>query len=190
MTDLANTSYVPGAVPGQVVPAPFDPPIVDLGDLLTVRGVIENFGTTNEFFVHHGFYLSADEQIDTSDTLIGETLWDLAFTDAFEFEAIMSVDADLAPGSYYVGSILDDLDEVLELHEDNNAASSCSVLLVRQLSPVIDALPAGDRRRQRALHRTHAHRDPSGQHGPDHLESRCSAAGDGDRPCNGGHHLA
>ena len=141
VTDLANTSYIPGAVPGQFVPAPFDPPIVDLGDLLTVRGVIENFGTTSEFFVHHGFYLSADEQIDTSDTLIGETLWDLAFTDAFEFEAIMSVDADLAPGSYYVGSILDDLDDVLELHEDNNAASSCSVLLVRQLSPVIDALP-------------------------------------------------
>ncbi|UCG33631.1 MAG: hypothetical protein JSU68_03155, partial [Phycisphaerales bacterium] len=122
------------------IPVFFTPAAVDPGDELTLRSVIENFGTTNEFYVRQGIYLSTDEEIDTDDMLIGSVEWDLAFQDMVDFDVALDMPGDLEAGEYYVGTFFDDLDEVAEDYEDNNAVVYRETLTVNQLAPVIDEL--------------------------------------------------
>lgn len=140
LVDLALADFAPGPVLGKSEPLGFDPSRVLPDGELTLTSVIENFGSTNEFFVRQGFYLSDDTTIDTSDLLLGEIRWDLAFEDAIEFDATVTMPADLAAGTYFLGSILDDLDEVTEEFEDNNTHRYCATLEVGQLPPVIEPL--------------------------------------------------
>ncbi|HUU84449.1 MAG TPA: putative Ig domain-containing protein [Phycisphaerae bacterium] len=140
VVDLANAGYTTGPIMGQVIPVYFDPPDADPAATVTARSVIENFGTTNEVYVRQGFYLSTDDVIGTDDLYLGELRWDLAFEDAFEFDVDIDMPADIAAGDYYLGSILDDLDEVLEEYEDNNHALYCQPLTINRLVPVINQL--------------------------------------------------
>lgn len=141
--DLASSGYAGtgGAFIGMAEPVFFDPPSVAPGELFTARSVIENLGTSSVFTVHQGFYLSTDGTIETSDMLIGEILWDIAFGDGFEFDAILQLPGDLAAGPYVFGTFLDDLDGITEVYEDNNAVAYCEPFIVTQLVPVIDPLP-------------------------------------------------
>jgi len=140
MTDLAGANYSWGDAVGQGIPVFFEPPAVEPGAELTLRSVIENFGTTSEFYVRQGFYLSTDQVIDTDDLLIGTIEWDLAFEDAIDFDVTLDLLADLPAGAYYVGSIFDDLDQVAEEYEDNNAVVYHETLTVNQLVPVINEM--------------------------------------------------
>lgn len=139
--DLASAGFGQGAISGRAEPIFFDPPAVAPGATLAARSVVENLGTSNHFQVHQGFYLSDDDVIEPDDLLIGEILWDLPFGDGFEFDAIMQMPGDLPAGPYLLGSILDDLGEIAEEYEDNNAALYCDALTVEQLAPVVEALP-------------------------------------------------
>ncbi|MCZ6697372.1 MAG: putative Ig domain-containing protein [Planctomycetota bacterium] len=144
LVDLANAGYTTGPILGKSIPVFFDTPGVlpEIlpGEELIVRSVIENFGTTNEFMVRHGFYLSTDEIIDAGDLPIGDILWDMPFEDGFEYDAVIDMPADIPAGDYYVGSILDDLDEIAEEFEDNNAVVYCDLLTVNQLQPQINPI--------------------------------------------------
>ncbi|MCG8407015.1 MAG: putative Ig domain-containing protein [Phycisphaerales bacterium] len=144
VVDLANASYTSSDTIGKPVPVWFDTsnilPEILPGEQLTVRSVIENFGTTSEVFVRQGYYLSTDETIETTDLLLGDLQWDIAFEDALEFEVIIDMPEDLATGTYFVGTILDDLDEIAEDFEDNNAVVYCETLTVLQHAPEIDAI--------------------------------------------------
>ncbi|MHC4422629.1 MAG: putative Ig domain-containing protein [Planctomycetota bacterium] len=139
--DLASAACAQGTIPGRAEPLFFDPPAANPGELFSARSVIENFGSTSEFSVHQGFYLSVDGVIEPSDLFIGEIVWDLAFEDAFEFDAIIALPGDLPSGAYFLGSFLDDVNEVDEVYEDNNAVVYCDPLTVNQLPPVVDPLP-------------------------------------------------
>ncbi len=140
--DLANAGYSFSSTQvGKAIPVFFTPAVVYPGAELTLRTVIENFGTTNEFNVRLGYYLSDDAVIESSDTLIADVRFDLAFEDAHDFDAIIDMPADLPAGQYFVGSIFDDLEEVAEAYEDNNAVRYCEPLTVAQLAPVINNLP-------------------------------------------------
>lgn len=140
--DLANADFTAGPVLGKAIPVFFTPETVYPGDTLVVRSVIENFGITNEFTVSQGFYLSTDEAITTSDTDLGALLWDLAYGDGFDFDVDIEMPVDLAAGTYYLGSILDDLDQVPETFEDNNVVRYCEPLVVGQFVPDFDNLGA------------------------------------------------
>jgi hypothetical protein len=139
--DLATAAFTTSATLGKAVPSFFTPSSVNPGDTLTVRSVIENLGTTNEFMVRQGFYLSDDALIENTDLFLGELLWDIPFQDAFEFDVDVDMPVDLAAGDYFVGTILDDQDEIAEAYEDNNALSYCDLLTIDQLVPVIDNIP-------------------------------------------------
>ncbi|NOX57428.1 MAG: matrixin family metalloprotease [Planctomycetes bacterium] len=139
--DLASAAFTTGPTLGKAIPAFFTPASILPGETLTMRSVIENLGTTNEFMVQQGFYLSTDAIIDTSDLSLGNLLWDIPFQDAFEFDVDVDLPADIAAGSYFVGTILDDLNQIAEVFEDNNAASYCDQLTIDQLIPVIDNIP-------------------------------------------------
>jgi len=138
--DLASSAYASSPTIGQVVPVFFAPTTALPGGRITVRSVIENFGSTSQFNVRQGFYLSTNPTIETGDVLLGSALWDIAFEDAFEFDAVVDLPADLASGTYYVGTILDDLGQVAEVYEDNNAASYCTPLTISRLPPVVNIL--------------------------------------------------
>ncbi|MCB9855142.1 MAG: matrixin family metalloprotease [Phycisphaerales bacterium] len=140
--DLANADFTAGPVLGKAIPVFFTPAIVYPGDLLTVRSVIENFGITNEFTISQGFYLSTDETITTSDTDLGALLWDLAYGDGFDFDVDIDMPADMAAGTYYLGSIMDDLNQIAETFEDNNTVVYCEPLIVGQRVPEFGNLGA------------------------------------------------
>ncbi len=133
--DLANANFTAGTTLGKAIPVFFTPAIVYPGDTLTARSVIENFGVTNELTVSQGFYLSTDETITTSDTDLGALLWDIAYGDGFDFDVDIDMPADMAAGTYYLGSIFDDLNEVAETFEDNNTVVYCEPLIVGQRVP-------------------------------------------------------
>lgn len=138
--DLASAGYTAGPIVGKAIPLFFSPTSVGPGGTVSMRSVIENFGTSNEFFVAQGFYLSVDDWIEASDLFLGELLWDIAFEDAFDFDVDVEMPADIAAGTYHLGTILDDLDEVDEEYEDNNAVSYCTPLTITRLAPVINNL--------------------------------------------------
>ena len=143
VTDLANAIFTTNPNPaliGRTLPIYFTPAAVNPGGTVTARSVIENFGTTNTFNVSQGFYLSANAVIDTNDIFLGNLLWDIAFGDGFEFDVEVDLPSDLAAGDWYLGSILDDLNQIAEEYEDNNAALYCTPLHVNRLVPVIEPL--------------------------------------------------
>lgn len=135
--DLACSGYASSATIGRAVPVSFTPGVVYPGDTVSAVTVLENLGTTSHFFVRLGYYLSTDEVITTADAFLGALHWDLAFEDAVQFGVAVPLPADIAGGSYYLGSILDDQQSVAELYEDNNAAVYCEPLSVARLAPVI-----------------------------------------------------
>src|SRR5690606_19443346 len=93
--DLAKANFTAGPVLGKAIPVFFTPETAFPGDTLTVRGVIENFGITNEFTVRQGFYLSTDPTIDVSDALLGTITWDVAIGDGFEFDVDIEMPIDM-----------------------------------------------------------------------------------------------
>ncbi len=140
LVDLASANHTTHPDPsriGRSVPMFFTPASVYPAGTITARSVIENFGTTSEFNVSQGFYLSMDDVIDGDDTLLGQVRWDIAFADAFEFEVEIDMPEDLPAGPYYLGAILDDLNEIAEDYEDNNAVVYCEPLIIDQLVPDI-----------------------------------------------------
>ncbi|UCE61443.1 MAG: matrixin family metalloprotease [Phycisphaerales bacterium] len=138
--DLAIAGYTSGPTIGVVEPVWFDPPSIAPLEQLSVRSVIENFGTADEESVWQGFYISTDEVIDNSDQLVGLLLWDLASSDAIEFDMTMNLIDDVAAGTYYFGSILDDQNEVAEVYEDNNAIAYCETITITQAAPEINEI--------------------------------------------------
>ncbi len=135
MVDLANAGYcTQGPRLGKVVPVFVEPATITAGEVLTAWSVIENFGTVSVTDVRQGFYLSDDATVDTGDLLLGNVLWDLPADDGYEFSADIDM-PDLAPGTYYFGTILDDLNQVAEEFEDNNHNTYCDPLIVAQGVP-------------------------------------------------------
>lgn len=140
VTDIANSGYTTGTTVGKAVPAFFTPVSVYPGELVTLRSVIENFGNQNVAGVRQGFYLSTDDVIDTSDTYLGALYWDIPYGDGFDFDVDANMPTDIAAGTYYLGSILDDLEQVTEEYEDNNIHVYCDTLTIAQLPPTMGLL--------------------------------------------------
>ncbi len=140
LIDLANAGYTfSDTYVGRAVPVFFSPQAVSPGQDLTVRCVVENFGTTSEYAVRYGFYLSDDDNLTTADMLLADARFDVVFGNAMDFDAVITM-PDLAVGSYYLGTILDDLDEITEEYEDNNQVLYFDQLVVQQLVPTIASL--------------------------------------------------
>lgn len=135
--DLAIGGYTDGPTVGKAIPIFMTPDQVYPGDEVVLRSEIKNLGTTNEFFVRQGFYLSADDAITSSDEPLGFLEWDLVFGDALSFDAIVAMPDDMPATQYYLGAILDDGDAITEEFEDNNTIVYCEPLSIRQLAPEV-----------------------------------------------------
>ncbi len=139
VAELASAGYVMSSRLGHVEPLSLDPPSLYPGEQLAVSSVIENFGSTDILQVRQGFYLSPDAVVETTDELLGTLTWDLVVDDAFSFVATIDLAQDMTSGVFHVGAILDDLSQVTEEYEDNNAALVCQTVTIAQHQPTIVA---------------------------------------------------
>jgi len=86
VVDLASGAYAPSSVVGKTQPLAISPSAAYPGDEVVVQSVIENLGTSNEFFVRQTFYLSTDSNVDSRDLNLGSLFWDIAAGDQFVFD--------------------------------------------------------------------------------------------------------
>lgn len=138
--DLANAGYTASTAIGFTLPLVFVPAAVNPGATFTAQAGIQNLGNTNQLFVDHGFYLSADDNVSPDDLFLGAVEWDIAFEDAFDYLVDIDLPDDLAAGPYNLVSRIDDALEVTELYEDNNEVTYCQPLIVNRLAPIMTTL--------------------------------------------------
>lgn len=105
------------------------PPSGATGLPLVVRDTVASIGGgTGGFRI--GYYLSTDATITTSDTFLGfRTVQGLAPGSASTADTSVTVPADLAPGTYYVGAIADYQGGIAEASEANNARAGNAVVI-------------------------------------------------------------
>ncbi|TAH39486.1 MAG: hypothetical protein EYC70_01495 [Planctomycetota bacterium] len=104
-----------------------DPCSVESGGQITVDDTVQNLGEGASGGFRVGYYLSTDSSIDTGDVLLGDrSVVSLAQGSSSAGTTPLTIPASTAAGTYYVGAIADDLDEVEESDEGNNAALSSS----------------------------------------------------------------
>ena len=102
------------------------------GESLTIDDVVENPGDLVAGSTRVAFYLSEDEDVDTSDTLLGvRTVAALAAGEESAGSTTVSLPVGLAAGTWTLAAIVDDLDGVDESDEDNNARTLEETLSVQ-----------------------------------------------------------
>jgi len=114
--DLAITTGAPTVTPGSV-PA---------GGAVTLSSwAVKNQGGVPSGNFSNGFYLSTDAVITTSDVLLsGNSNYSLAPGESFVWGGpTLTIPASTAPGSYYIGILVDRANQVSESNESNNAVS-------------------------------------------------------------------
>ena len=93
-------------------------------NVLTVNVSVQNDGTSSSTSFRIGFYLSTDIAISTGDFLIGSSTV-ASLTNGFFLNSSLTVDLDnfssLPFGTYYAAFIFDDLFQISETNEDDNA---------------------------------------------------------------------
>lgn len=136
-TDLGNGNFYQRD-DGSVERNAFSPTIVNPGDEFTLDIQVVNLGTTAVQDVRYGFYLSTDEIIETSDTLIGTVTWTtIEAMAAGHFDVTIELPNTVASGTFHVGTVFDDTHVVDEAWEDNNAVVYCDTLTINTVAPQI-----------------------------------------------------
>jgi subtilase family serine protease len=101
------------------------------GDAITVKNTVEassNGGDASWFYV--GIYLSSDDVIDTSDTLLGyRYLYGLARGTSSTDDSVVGIPGSLASGTYYLGVIADPWGYVPENDETNNVRRANAITI-------------------------------------------------------------
>jgi subtilase family serine protease len=96
-----------------------------------LTNAIRNVGTGNPGTFRVGLYLSADDSITTNDVLLASrTVVGLAPGETNLEVTTVTVPANLPPASYWFGVIADDLGQVPEMSEANNALAGNMVEIV------------------------------------------------------------
>lgn len=128
-----------------------------IGDSIFIETTLENQGDQDAGAFRIGLYYSTDEEISPDDQLVfifttpsspmaadkfsgaGCTFGDgLGAGESGNCSGFIPVPDDLSPGSYYLGAIVDDLDEVTETNEGNNTKASDPITLSETGAPLPD----------------------------------------------------
>lgn len=110
------------------------PTSASIGGQITVATTFVNQGSASAGAFRLGFYISTDNIITTSDIFTGPgcTLSGLAAGASASCGAALGIPSSLPPGTYYFGAIADDLGEVTESNESNNARAADTGPIVLQ----------------------------------------------------------
>ncbi|NPV89693.1 MAG: hypothetical protein HPY50_02810 [Firmicutes bacterium] len=101
------------------------------GSSISISDTVKNQGNgaTSAFLVY--YYLSSDSTIDTSDTYLGQrSVSGLAAGAASTATTSVTIPADTARGSYYLGAIVDATGQVAESDEGNNTGCETEQLAI------------------------------------------------------------
>lgn len=94
---------------------------VSAGGTLTIDDVVRNGGELASGSTRVAFFLSSDEEIDATDSLLGvRTVAGLAVGAESSGSTTVSLPTSITPGSWWLGAIIDDTDAVTESDETNN----------------------------------------------------------------------
>ena len=115
-----------------------------IGQQVDVSAVINNQGSSDAGPFRVGYYFSTDSTITTGDTYSGSAcvLGGLAVGISLICTGPIGVPTSLVPGTYYLGAIVDDQNQIAEGNEGNNAhtADSGPITITRAVAD-IDILP-------------------------------------------------
>jgi hypothetical protein len=100
----------------------FVPETVQVGKHLKINGQIANGGGAESGSFLVNLYLSTDAEITRSDFLLTQIGMDLDAGAAQEISRLSPVPETVAPGTYYVGWLIDPENQVAEEDEENNIA--------------------------------------------------------------------
>jgi subtilisin family serine protease/chitodextrinase len=93
-----------------------------IGGTITVNNTVANMGDASSGGFYVGIYLSTDQEITNSDTLIGQRfVAGLAAGASSTAQTTATVPSSVGTGTYYIGAIADDTNSVAETVETNNA---------------------------------------------------------------------
>lgn len=127
----ASTYRSTSATQTNFIPAPGS---VTAGQSVTFQATIGNRGTGTVNPLRVEYYLSTDRFIDRNDTLLGAATFSLGSGFAGTHSATVTIPGAQAPGSYYLGWIVDPLGSVAEVDETNNAVALVGSMQVQAAS--------------------------------------------------------
>ncbi len=97
-------------------------------DQLSIAGTAQNTGSAQAGAMRVGVYLSGDATVTTADTFVAsQSLAGLAAGSTAPISLTATWPVSLGDGSYYVGAIVDDQNQVAEQNETNNALAGNQV---------------------------------------------------------------
>jgi hypothetical protein len=127
---LAKPITIYTATPDLVAISVSSPLTAKLGESITISSSIKNqgYGTARNFY--SGIYLSSTTVISPTDTLIG-TLWVSSMTAGSKKTAAITVQIpdSLSAGTYYIGLIVDNENDVSELAKTNNTVTGNKITI-------------------------------------------------------------
>jgi uncharacterized protein YkwD len=105
----------------------------------TINYTVFNTGNETAGTFHVGFYLSSDQNIEPSDIRLWDEIYYKAYPGMKEpGESIDIIPAEVPPGEYYPGAIIDFTNMVPETDEENNTANFDIPVKILQTSPPVD----------------------------------------------------
>lgn len=103
----------------------FGPTLVTAGTPIQVTDTVENGGDTSATGFQVGVYLSEDSLIDVGDSLLGfRTIGSLEPSTVSSGGGSLTIPPATPAGTYFIGSLADDLASVAETNEANNARTA------------------------------------------------------------------
>lgn len=119
----------------------FGPSIAQAGGTIDVSHQISNLGVEASGSFRLGIYLSSSPMVTTSGVLIGQrSIPALAVGETDAASGTVTIPSFVSPGSYFVGVLCDDLEQVVEMDELNNGLAASAPLSVSS-APLPDMAP-------------------------------------------------
>lgn len=119
----------------------FSPNSIEAGQIINVADTVKNQGLEASGSFRVGIYLSSDALVTTADLLIGQrSVSSLGVGATVSGSGPMTVPIFVSAGNYFVGTVVDDLDSIIEMDETNNGQAANSTLSVAA-APLPDLAP-------------------------------------------------
>jgi hypothetical protein len=134
-SQLARLTVNPPAqtLPDLVITSVTFPPSALIGSTQTFAAVVRNNGAAAAAAFRVGLYYSTDSTITTGDALVGAcNISSLAAGSSMTCSGPLPVPTALSAGTYWGGAIADDLSQVAESNESNNALATSSTVTLMQ----------------------------------------------------------
>ena len=141
----STTTAILAATPDLLVDVVTAPATGTIGSTIAASATVHNQGASTAQSFRVSFYFSTDATITAGDVYSGFSctlVTGLASNTTSSCAGSIPVPAGLTPGTYYLGTLVDDLSQVSEANENNNAtaATSTTVLLASTPDLIVTAL--------------------------------------------------